>query len=87
MKTKHPVHFMVFGKVTGDSDVMPPFIFPHGLKLNMEAYTKCMEKVVLPWIKRMAAGRSYNRTLCHDTQAGEPSLGCQKISDHITPKI
>ena len=31
MKTKHLVLIMVFRVVTGDIDVMPPFIFPHGL--------------------------------------------------------
>ena len=48
MKSKHPVHIMVFGLVTSDGDIMPPFIFPHGLRFNTEAYIKCLEKVVLP---------------------------------------
>ena len=38
---------MVFGVVTSDGDVMPPFIFPHGLRLNMEANIKCLEELVL----------------------------------------
>ena len=36
METKHPVHIMVFRVVT-IGDVMPPFIFPHDLRLNMAA--------------------------------------------------
>ena len=60
MKSKHPVHIMVFGVVTGNSDIMPPFIFLHGLRLNMETYIKCLEEAVLPWIKRMDAGRLYS---------------------------
>ena len=34
MKTKHPV----FGVVASDGDVMPSFIFPHGLKFKTEAH-------------------------------------------------
>ena len=40
MKTKYPVHIMVFGVVTSDGDVMPQFILPHSLRLNMEANIK-----------------------------------------------
>ena len=40
MKTKHLTNIMVFGLVTSNSDVMSPSIFPHGLKLNTEAYIK-----------------------------------------------
>ena len=43
MKTKRPVHIMVFGVVTSDGDVMPTFIFPHGLTLNTVAYSKRLE--------------------------------------------
>ena len=57
MKTKHPIHIMMFGMVTSDSDVMPPFIFPHHFRLNAEAYVKCLEKVILTWIERVVAGR------------------------------
>ena len=30
MKTKYPVHIMVYGLVTSDGDAMPQFILPHG---------------------------------------------------------
>ena len=50
---------MVFGKVTSDSDFMPTFIFPCGFRLNMEAYIKYLEKVVLLWIEKMAVGKPY----------------------------
>ena len=59
IKTKHPVHIMVFGVVTKDGDVMHPLIFPQGLKLNTEAYIKCLEEVVLLWIERVTAGEPY----------------------------
>ena len=72
---------MVFCVVTSDSDIMPPFNFLHGLKLKTEAY----KEVMLPRIKRMAAGRSYAWTLHHAIQAGEPSLGCQNVSVTTLP--
>ena len=34
MKTKHQVYIMVFAVVTGDGDVMAPFIFLRGLRLE-----------------------------------------------------
>ena len=50
---------LCFGVVTSDGDVIPPFIFLHVLRLNMEAYIKCLEDLMLFWIERMAAGRPY----------------------------
>ena len=38
MRSKHPVHIRKFVVVNRDSDVMPPFILTHGLRLNMVAY-------------------------------------------------
>ena len=35
IKTKHPIHSMVFGVVTGNGDVMLSFIFPHDLRLKL----------------------------------------------------
>ena len=37
---------MVFGEVTSNDDIMSPVIFPHGSRLNMEAYIKSLEVVV-----------------------------------------
>ena len=48
MKIKYPVHIMVFQMVTCDSDIKAPFIFSQGLRLNIEAYIKCLEEAVLP---------------------------------------
>ena len=36
---------MLLGVVTSDGNIMPSFIFPHGHRLNMEAYIKCFEEV------------------------------------------
>ena len=54
MKTKQSVHIMVFGMVIHDGDVMPPFIFTHGLRPNMEVYITCLVEAVRPWIARLA---------------------------------
>ena len=40
MKTQHPVYIIVFGVVIGDGDAMPPSIFSHGIRLNLEAQIK-----------------------------------------------
>ena len=37
---------MVFGVVIDGSDIKPPFIFSDGLKLNTEAYIKCLKDAV-----------------------------------------
>ena len=50
---------MVFEVVPTNGDVMPPFIFLLGLRINTEAYIKCLEEVELRWIKYVAAERSY----------------------------
>ena len=47
IKTKHIVDIMMFGLVKTDFDIMPPFIFQHGLRLNTEPYVKRLELIVL----------------------------------------
>ena len=65
------------------------FVFPHGLRLNTEAYIKYLTEVVLIWIGRVAAGRptSSSRILYHATEAVEPSSLSGNSWDHITPNI
>ena len=87
IKTKHPIHIMMFRVVTSNDNVMTPFIFPHDVTLKPQAYIKYLEKVVLSWIKREGAGRPSpsTRTLHYATQVREPNLGCQKISVITSP--
>ena len=47
MKTKHPVHIMMFEMVISNVNIMPPFIYPHGAWLNTETYIKYLEEVML----------------------------------------
>ena len=43
---------MVFGVVTNDGDVMPSYIFSHGLRINIEkTYIKYLENIALLWIE------------------------------------
>lgn len=55
IKIKHTI--IIFGIFTRDDDINPLLISPHSLRLNMQAYIKCLEVVALPWIRRAAASR------------------------------
>ena len=52
IKTKRQIHIMIFAMVTSDSELMPSFIFPLGLRLNLEAYIIYLSELVLTWIDR-----------------------------------
>lgn len=49
----------MFGVTTSDGNTMLPFILLQGLRPNMEAYIKCLEEVVLLWVKKVAVERPY----------------------------
>ena len=66
MKTKHPDDIMVFGMFKSDGYVISPFIFPHGLQLDME--THIGSTAALDW------EGGCKKTLCLAT--GELSIGC-----------
>ena len=46
MKTKNLDHIVVFRVVTDDGNIMPPFVFLHGLRLITEVSIKCLKEVV-----------------------------------------
>ena len=62
----------------------------HGLRLNTEAYIKCLTKVVLPWIKRIAVGSPYvcqqDSLPCHKCKRTQCLLS-EHFCDHITPSV
>ena len=68
-------------RVICNGDVIPPFIFPHGLQPTTEVHFKCLGDSA-GLIKRVAVA---NRNLRHATQAREPSLDCEKISATTSP--
>lgn len=67
--------------ITSNGDIIPPLIFLRSFRLNVEAYIKCLEEIVLLLVERVAFGRlvSGNKTLHDDTQAEEPTRECQAI--------
>ena len=71
MKIKQLHHIIEFGMVTCEGSVMPPIIFPHGLRFNTEAYIKRVTLDDPP---------SVNRTMRHSTHIGKLSVGCDNIS-------
>ena len=58
-KTKFPATVMVLGVVSNEGDVMPPYVFPAGLKINTAVYIDVLEKVVVPWCKQVAGERPW----------------------------
>ena len=50
---------MMFGLVTSDVHIMPPFIFSHNPRLNTDINVKSVKVVVVVWIKRVAIERAY----------------------------
>ena len=76
--------------VISHGDFMSPVIFPHGPRLNTEAYIKCLEKRVRLWIDRVAAWRLYvcqqGSALFHTNKRTQYWLW-ENFCDHITPNI
>jgi hypothetical protein len=52
MSTKFPATVMVLWVVSNERDVMPPHIFPKGLRVNTAECIKVLDKVFKPWMVR-----------------------------------
>ena len=90
IKTKQQVHIIEFGVITNNANVIPPFSYPHGLRLNMEAYINCFKQVVLPWIERVAASRPYiwkQDSALYYISRRTQCLLIKNLCDHITINI
>ena len=90
MKTKIPVHIMVFGVVSSDGHVMSPHIFEEGLRVNQNVYQDVLATVVKPWIEEVAAGRPY--VFQQDSAPAHTARKTQKwlednFFDHGTPDM
>ena len=59
MKTKFPGTVMVFGVVSCEDHLMPPYIFEVGLKVNTKVYQDVLKSVVIPWCNQVAGGRPW----------------------------
>ena len=55
IKSKHQVPITVFGVITNDGYVMPPFIFLNGFRINTNTYVKCLLELMLSFILKVAA--------------------------------
>ena len=88
MKSKHLVD--ISWAITSDRNIVPPFIFLHSLRLNMDTYIKFREEVALLWFEIVVAGSLYNwqqsAVLCH---SGRRTLCClsKYFCDNIIPNI
>ena len=56
MKTKFPATVMVFGVVSSEGHIMPPYIFEVGFKVNTNVYLDVLKSVVIPWCNQVAGG-------------------------------
>ena len=59
MKTNFPATVLVFGVVSSEGHIMPPYIFEVGLKVNTKVYLDVLKSVVLPWCNQVAGGRPW----------------------------
>ena len=62
----YPAHIMVMS----NDNIIHPFIISHGLRLNMEAYIKCLKELVCIFLDQ-EGGLGQATGLCHATQVGE----------------
>ena len=59
MRSKNPSGLMVMGVISNEGHVMPPYFFPKGLKINTEVYLDVLQRVMVPWMRSVAAGRPF----------------------------
>ena len=80
MKIKHSIHIKGFRVVTSDDDVIPPLIFQHGIRVNTKEIHQVSGGDSAPEDAVVGRPKLGKNILRHATQAGEPSVDCQKIS-------
>lgn len=59
VKIKFPINIMVLGVISSEGDIMPPYFFEKGLRVNSDEYIKVLRDVVVPWMNQVASGRPY----------------------------
>ena len=86
MHTKFPPTVMVFGVISSEGDVMPPYFFEEGHRVNADAYTHVLETVVKPWMDQVASGREYIFQQDSSTQSREnPGLANAERTPSLEP--
>lgn len=90
MHTKFPASVMVLGVVSSEGDVMPPFFFRQGLRVNAASYTEVLETVVKPWMDGVARGRPYvfqqDSAPSHTAHTTQEWMATN-FHDHVTPNM
>lgn len=90
MKTKYPAHVMVFGVISSEGHVMPPYIFEEGLRVNQDVYLNMLSTVVKPWIDKVVDGRPYvfqqDSAPAHTARKTQEWLSVN-FYDHVTPDL
>ena len=59
MKTKFPATVMVFGVVSSEGHIMPPYIFELSFKVNTKMYLDMLKSVVIPWCNQVAGSKPW----------------------------
>ena len=76
MATKFPATVMVLGVVSNKGDVMPPYVFEAGLRVNADVYLDVLRNTVKPWMDQVAGGRPYIWQ-----QDGAPAHTAKKVQE------
>ena len=59
IKTKFPATLMVFGVVSSEGHIMPPYIFEVGLKVYSKVYLDVLKSMIIPWCNQLVGGRPW----------------------------
>lgn len=82
MKTKFTATVMVLGVVSNEGDIMDPYFFSQGLKINADVYLEVLRDVVVPWMKKVANGRHFIYQ-----QDGAPAHNAKKVQDFLRANV
>ena len=87
MKTKFPAMVMVFGVVSNEDHIMPPYIFEVSLKVNTKVYLDVLKSVVIPWCNQVADPGCGSWTRRWPTSPKKPRLGFRRSATTLYPSL
>ena len=89
VKKKFPATVMVFGAVSSEGHIMPPYIFEVGLKVNTKVHLDVLKSVVIPWCNQVAGGRPWcgSRTRRRPISPKRPRLGFRRRATTLYPSL
>ena len=82
MKTKFPATVMVFGAVSNEAHMMPPYIFEVGLKVNTKVY---LDVLKVPWYNLVTGSRPW--VWQQDSAPGLEEKACSQFRIRIEAVI